>query len=159
MRFTLIIVFWCLVCVVAADEKSKRSFQLKFNYTRPSFYAYLEGMGHGICSGSVVHQRFILTSASCVHSINPTFAFIGPKMDYFTVDSIITHPTSNLIKRSDNIALVKTNSNIESSPIGLSKSEIHDNSSIKYVYTKRDDLGVSHELFLENLNMSNTLSK
>lgn len=132
MKFHSIVVLVQAICITANSESSAEEtnsggfadggqfpFHISLRTSNISLHA---------CSGAILSQRFILTSASCVRSYTIKYAVSGAlgKNDdgqRIKIENINEHEFYNPISKENNIALVQTTEEIDFSfwiqPIAL----------------------------------------
>ncbi|XP_055301521.1 chymotrypsin-1-like [Sitodiplosis mosellana] len=128
MKVFLIIVLVHAVCV-AVDSASGRNigiaprsdaadYQFSFQVSI-QFNSIVFGTIH-ICSGAVINNRFILTSASCVHEYRPNwinailgYTRMGRSCTNLSIENIDQHESFSAFPLRNNIALLQTVSEIE----------------------------------------------
>lgn len=136
MKFHLCIVLVHAVCMAANAENSatidensrKNADDGKFPYQ----VSLRTNNGTHVCSGVILDERLILSSASCVRAHNPNYAVMGvrgKKDDSLRIgiDRIKVHELYNSSSQENNIALLRTVYHIDFSswikPVGLSSRQ------------------------------------
>lgn len=125
MRSYLVLVLLYSICVTSDDEQSTeatsiytaKSVDAQSADTQSPYQVLLKVGNRGICTGVIVHNRFILTSAVCAihmkmnkYRVYAHYGIIDPGTNgsYVEIDEIILHEFYDPIIRRHNIALLHT---------------------------------------------------
>ncbi|XP_055301522.1 trypsin Tyr p 3.0101-like [Sitodiplosis mosellana] len=163
MNIYLFIVLYHTVCV-AVDRENGTNIRISLRIDATDdqfpFQVSLQSYDRHICSGAIVNNRFILTSASCVHaqSAKWIYAVLGRLRLNQRIDIkyISEHESFSVVSLKNNLALLRTVQEINFShwiqPVRLLSSNLTDNENHELQLSGWNELRVRDGLQYQNVS-------